>query len=123
MFSILEPHKKIPIHVGPTKLVLRYHLGLIVPKEKEQCFITIKTPKDDHTRFWEIGEDMMFDDTFDHFVENNTDEQRVVLFLDIQKDFNNSFINALVDLFFYLLESNVTVTDIYTNVNLFYSLS
>ena len=113
MFSILEPKKNIPKHKGINNCVLRYHLGLIIPKDKEQCNITINNER----RSWEEGKDMMFDDTFEHFVENNTNEQRVVLFLDIQKKYNHMVLDIFNDIFFYLGTFNMTVNDIYNKVN------
>ncbi len=79
MLSILSPRKHILDHRGPYKGVLRYHLGLIVPKEKEQCRIRVG----DEIRHWEAGRSMIFDDTFNHEVWNDTDETRVVLFVDV----------------------------------------
>jgi aspartyl/asparaginyl beta-hydroxylase (cupin superfamily) len=79
MFSILSPRKHILDHRGPYKGVLRYHLGLIVPQEKEACRIRVG----DDVRHWEEGKSMIFDDTFNHEVWNDTDETRVVLFLDV----------------------------------------
>jgi aspartyl/asparaginyl beta-hydroxylase (cupin superfamily) len=79
MFSILSPHKHILDHRGPYKGVLRYHLGLIVPKEKEACRIRVG----EDVRHWEEGESMIFDDTYNHEVWNDTDETRVVLFVDV----------------------------------------
>jgi len=79
MFSILSPRKHILDHRGPYKGVLRYHLGLIVPKEKEAC--RIRVGKD--IRHWEEGKSMIFDDTYNHEVWNDTDETRVVLFVDV----------------------------------------
>jgi beta-hydroxylase len=38
---------------------------------------------------WTEGEDILFDDTLLHSVENNTNEPRVILFLDIPRQFNN----------------------------------
>src|SRR5580693_6337030 len=35
MFSILSPRKHILDHRGPYKGVLRYHLGLVVPRERK----------------------------------------------------------------------------------------
>jgi beta-hydroxylase len=113
MFSILEPHKKIPIHSAHNHLVLRYQLGLIIPKDKENCKLTINNIE----RHWEEGHDMLFDDTFKHFVENNTNEQRVVLFLDVQKDMNNIFLNAILDSLFYLYSYNVYIFDTCNKVN------
>jgi beta-hydroxylase len=113
MFSILEPNKKIPKHKGSSKCVLRYHLGLIIPKDYENCSITINNER----RVWEEGKDIIFDDTFEHFVENNTNEQRVVLFLDIQKKYNHIFLDTFNDLFFYLGSYNTSVVDIYNKVN------
>jgi beta-hydroxylase len=79
MFSILSPHKHILDHRGPYKGVLRYHLGLIVPKDAEACRIRVG----EDIRHWEEGKSMIFDDTFNHEVWNDTDETRVVLFVDV----------------------------------------
>jgi ornithine lipid ester-linked acyl 2-hydroxylase len=79
MFSILSPRKHILDHRGPYKGVLRYHLGLIVPEDAEACRIRVG----DDIRHWEAGRSMIFDDTFNHEVWNDTDETRVVLFVDV----------------------------------------
>jgi ornithine lipid ester-linked acyl 2-hydroxylase len=81
MFSILEPHKHIPPHNGPYNGVLRLHMGLIVPKQSERCRIRV----DKEVRHWEVGHTMVFDDTFEHEVWNDTEERRVVLFLDLER--------------------------------------
>jgi ornithine lipid ester-linked acyl 2-hydroxylase len=78
-FSILSGHMHIPEHTGPYKGVIRYHLGLIVPKEKEACRIRVG----DRIAHWEEGKSLFFDDTFPHEVWNDTDFIRVVLFMDI----------------------------------------
>jgi ornithine lipid ester-linked acyl 2-hydroxylase len=94
MLSILSPRKHILDHRGPYKGVLRYHLGLIVPREKEQCRIRVG----DEIRHWEAGRSMIFDDTFNHEVWNDTDETRVVLFVDVLRPlpFPESAINRLI---------------------------
>jgi aspartyl/asparaginyl beta-hydroxylase (cupin superfamily) len=94
MLSILSPRKHILDHRGPYKGVLRYHLGLIVPREKEQCRIRVG----DELRHWEEGASMVFDDTFNHEVWNDTDETRVVLFVDVLRPlpFPESLINRLI---------------------------
>lgn len=79
MFSILSPRKHILDHRGPYKGVLRYHLGLIVPADAPSCRIRVG----EDFRHWEEGESMVFDDTFNHEVWNDTDETRVVLFVDV----------------------------------------
>ena len=79
MFSILSPRKHILDHRGPYKGVLRYHLGLIVPRNAQACRIRVG----DDFRHWQEGESMVFDDTFNHEVWNDTDETRVVLFVDV----------------------------------------
>ena len=79
MFSILSPRKHILDHRGPYKGVLRYHLGLIVPQDKEACRIRVG----EDVRHWVQGKSMIFDDTYNHEVWNDTDETRVVLFVDV----------------------------------------
>jgi len=79
MFSILSPNKHILDHRGPYKGVLRYHLGLIVPRDASAC--RIRVGKD--IRHWQEGQSLVFDDTYNHEVWNDTDETRVVLFVDV----------------------------------------
>ncbi len=78
-FSILEPGKHIPAHRGVYKGFIRYHLGLLFPEPKEKCRIRV----DNEYAHWSEGKSMMFDDTYDHEVWNDTDGIRVVLFMDI----------------------------------------
>ena len=78
MFSILAPRKHIARHRGPYAGVLRYHLGLIVPEAKERCRIQVGGS----TRHWEEGKGLVFDDSHEHEVWNDTDELRAVLFVD-----------------------------------------
>ena len=94
MFSILSPRKHILDHRGPYKGVLRYHLGLIVPREAEACRIRVG----DDVRHWEEGKSLIFDDTFNHEVWNDTEETRVVLFVDVLRPLPapESTINKLI---------------------------
>lgn len=78
-FSILAPGKHIPAHRGPYKGVLRYHLGLKVPEPAEQCRIRVA----EEVRHWEEGRGLLFDDTYDHEVWNDTGGERAILFMDV----------------------------------------
>ena len=78
-FSILAPGKHIPAHRGPYKGVIRYHLGLKVPEPNEQCRIRVH----DQIAHWEEGRSIIFDDTYEHEVWNDTDGERAILFLDV----------------------------------------
>jgi beta-hydroxylase len=80
MFSILMPGSKITRHFGPARMCLRYHMGLFTPND-DDCFINLNGEK----YSWRDDEDVMFDDTLIHFVENNTDKPRIILFLDIER--------------------------------------
>lgn len=82
---------------------LRYHLGLIVPKNNtnKDCFLRIRTDVEKNTSiwlwereillaegahyYWHEGEGVMFDDNPLHDATNNSDEVRVVLFLDVAR--------------------------------------
>jgi aspartyl/asparaginyl beta-hydroxylase (cupin superfamily) len=80
-FSILSPGKHIPPHRGPYVGVLRLHLGLIVPEPREKVRIRIA----DQICHWEEGKCLVFDDTYNHEVWNDTDGYRVVLFVDFAR--------------------------------------
>lgn len=78
-YSIFEPGTHVPPHRGVTKGLLNVHLGLIVPTETEKCRIDVEG----ETRGWTPGKYLIFDETFEHEVWNETAEPRVVLFLQV----------------------------------------
>jgi beta-hydroxylase len=80
-FSILAPGYHIPAHTGVTKGILRAHLGLIIPKDRERCRIRVG----DQVHAWGEGELIVIDDTFDHEVWNDTAEERVILLFDFDR--------------------------------------
>ncbi len=92
-FSILAPGYHIPAHTGVTKGILRAHLGLIIPKEREKCRIRVG----DEIRVWREGEVIILDDTFEHEVWNDTDEERVILLYDFDRPmrFGGRFLSKL----------------------------
>ena len=71
---------------------MRFHLGLLVPPDKENCRIRVGN----EWRHWEEGVGMIFDDTYIHEVRNDTGSTRVVLFVDFVRPlrFPASLINA-----------------------------
>lgn len=93
-FSILAPGKHIPRHRGPYKGVVRCHLALMVPEPRERCRIQVG----DEEAHWEEGRCLVFDDTYKHAVQNDTEGTRVVLFLDVRRPlaFPASAVNRLV---------------------------
>ncbi len=80
-FSILEAGKHIPKHRGPTRAIFTAHLPLLLPRERERCWIRV----DRIQRCWEPGKLLIFDDTYKHEVLNDTDEDRVVLLMHIRR--------------------------------------
>lgn len=115
-FSILEPGAVLRQHVGIYKGVIRYHLGLKIPKEYKKCHLDI----DKKRLYWLEGEDLMFDDMFLHSAENRSDEERIILFLDIKRDFENIFLNVINSSLLYFIPSNDALTKTIENINDFW---
>lgn len=80
-FSILAPNAHIPAHQGVTKGIVRCHLGLIIPEDAEKCRLRVH----DEFRIWHEGEAFLFDDSYEHEVWNETDEERVILLFDFDR--------------------------------------
>jgi len=77
-FSLLEPNTRVKPHKGYSRMILRNHLPLIVPKEGDMG-IRVK----DEVKIWEEGKLLSFYDAFDHEAWNLSNETRVVLMFDI----------------------------------------
>jgi len=94
LFSVVMPGAYIPPHADPAKGVVRYHLALRVPRPvlgTRECYIEVDcthgpgcTLADEMHRYrWEEGKSVLFDDVFSHWVQNDTEEVRVILFVDV----------------------------------------
>jgi beta-hydroxylase len=90
MFTLLPPDGKIKPHRDPYAGSLRYHLGLITPNS-DDCTIFV----DGQPYSWRDGKAVMFDETFVHSAYNKTEQQRLILFCDIDRPLNNPIIRAL----------------------------
>jgi aspartyl/asparaginyl beta-hydroxylase (cupin superfamily) len=77
-FSILEPRKSVPAHNGPYLGYLRYHTAFVVPRENPP---TLRVKDRLHT--WREGQSLLFDDSWNHEVYNQSEGERVVLIVDV----------------------------------------
>ena len=98
-FSILEPHQYITPHWGYWKGFVRFHLGVIIPNDNrdQSCWLRINSDTADNAKhdtslvtrgekyYWKNGEGMLFDDTYLHDAMNESDQTRVVLWLDLAR--------------------------------------
>lgn len=80
MFAELPHGSRLPRHRDPYAGSLRYHLGLITPND-DRCFIEV----DGERYSWRDGEGVMFDETYLHYAENQSGENRLILFCDIER--------------------------------------
>ena len=117
-FSILEPGAKLSPHTGVYSGVLRYHLGLIIPKNYEKCWLKV----DGQILHWEKGKDLVFNDMFIHDVHNDTTEQRVVLFLDFQRNFEIPWLDIFNSILLYFVKSNDILDGVVNSVNSFHDI-
>lgn len=83
-FSILAPGTHIPAHRGVTKGLITCHLGLIVPRDGD-----VRMRVADRVVRWAEGETLVFDDTYDHEVWNDTTGTRVVLLVQFERPLKN----------------------------------
>lgn len=80
MFAMLPPGARLVKHRDPYAGSLRYHLGLQTPND-DGCYIDV----DGQRYSWRDGEAVMFDETYIHYAENTTEQNRIVLFLDVKR--------------------------------------
>ena len=77
-FSLLPGNTKILPHKGYSKMILRVHLPLVVPKGNV-CGLKVGS----EIHYWEEGELVIFDDSFTHEAWNESVDNRIVLMFDI----------------------------------------
>ena len=80
MFAELPPGAKLNRHRDPYGGSLRYHLGLSTPNN-DQCYINV----DGVPYSWRDGECVMFDETYIHEAYNKTEQDRIILFCDVER--------------------------------------
>ena len=80
MFTSLPPGSRLPRHRDPYAGSIRFHLGLMTPNSPD-CYIEV----DGERYFWRDGEAVMFDETYIHYAENKTDQNRIIFFADIER--------------------------------------
>ena len=76
LFSVLEPHTRIPPHTGSANTRLLVHLPLVLPGPAGFRVGSV-------TRPWRLGEAWVFDDTIEHEAWNDADAPRAILIFDV----------------------------------------
>jgi beta-hydroxylase len=80
MFAELPPGGKLNKHRDPFAGSLRYHLGLVCPNT-DDCFIEV----DGQRYSWRDGAGVVFDETYIHWARNDSDQNRIILFCDVER--------------------------------------
>ena len=99
--------KAIPIHVGYYKGFIRYQLAVIIPKDRKNVFICVNGEK----YSWKEGVGVVFDDTYPHKVYNNTEEDRVVLYIDVERNHMPNWLTCMNKILLNLFENSSYVKD------------
>jgi len=78
-------------HRDPYAGSLRYHLGLVTPTSPGECRIFIGG----QAYSWRDGEDPLFDETYLHYAENTTSDERIILFCDVERPLKTKMMSAV----------------------------
>jgi beta-hydroxylase len=91
MFAMLPAGGSLNPHRDPFAGSLRYHLGLVTPND-DRCAIVV----DGIPYSWRDGEDIVFDETYLHHAANQTKQDRIILFCDIERPMKYRWAQAFV---------------------------
>ena len=81
------------MHIGYYKGIMRYMLPITIPKDTDNIWLNVNGIK----YHWEEGKSMLWDDTYPHAAYNNTEEVRVVLYMDVFRTYNISWTGRCVN--------------------------
>jgi len=110
-FSILAPGTHIPAHRGVTKGLITCHLGLIVPSDGD-----VRMRVGERVLRWAEGETLVFDDTYDHEVWNDTGGTRVVLLIQFARPLRGAG-KWFADLFMRVVRRSAFVQEARANID------
>ena len=110
-FSILAPGTHIPEHRGVTKGLITCHLGLIVPRDGD-----VRMRVHDRVVRWAEGETLVFDDTYQHEVWNDTAGTRVVLLIQFERPLRNPG-KWIADKFLHVVRKSAFVQEARQNIS------
>jgi hypothetical protein len=86
-FSYFMGNTTIEIHsdeTGPSNNSMAMHLGLIIPKNPETCKLIMKIDNEFYYESEKEGKILIFDATNEHYAYNQSNEDRVVLYIDFK---------------------------------------
>ncbi len=98
-FSVLDPQQYVTPHWGYYKGFVRYHLGVLIPNDNRDrnCYLRVNDDitanserdesaiEDGEVYYWKNGEGIVFDDNYLHDAANDSNEVRVILWLDMRR--------------------------------------
>ena len=105
VISVLPGKTKIPPHVGYSSFVKRLMLGIEIPRYFDRCYLCVNGQKN----VWQEGKTLLWDDTFDHAVYNETEERRIVIYMDIRRYTNSRLVNWIGDVLLKLVSNSEIV--------------
>ncbi|HEY1710214.1 MAG TPA: aspartyl/asparaginyl beta-hydroxylase domain-containing protein [Rhizomicrobium sp.] len=113
-FSFLAPGKHIPEHRGPFRGVVRFHLGLSMPRKADGKLGAVLWV-DGEPHYLDDGGTLLWDDTYPHEVLNATDGVRVALLLDVWRANMPADLRALSSLIVGFVRTAMLFRPSYTN--------
>jgi aspartyl/asparaginyl beta-hydroxylase (cupin superfamily) len=76
--AVLDPHTRIKAHFGDTNVIVRSHLGLVVPGDLPDIGIQVRRER----QCWKEGDVLALQIANRHYAWNFTDRHRIVLVVD-----------------------------------------
>ena len=105
--SSLPAKTEIPVHCGYTPMVKRLMLAITVPRDADNCYLCVNTEK----LTWTEGKCLLWDDTFYHAVKNNTEETRVVVYMDVIRETGNWVLDGIIRIVVKMIQGSSYVQD------------
>ncbi len=90
-FSWLDPPSEIKPHHGDSNMIVRGHLGLIVPAGLPECGLEVNG----EARGWQTGRMLLFCDAYIHRAWNNSAAPRLVMIIDVMLPQYESALHAV----------------------------
>ncbi len=108
--AIFEPGCVVPLHNGPCKGLLTYHLPIQVPFS-DKCYMIVKQGENNYKYKWIEDQGVLYDDFYPNTIVNESPDRLVLLYVNVKRNMKDSLDQYINNFSLGLMSKHQSVID------------